>query len=329
MDSAGKSAQQDAAQTMRDGPVLIDANREAAFAQDGFIVVPLFSPSEIEEMEREFSRFAEGAASANHGPIYVSFFEGDEPRRTRLEEAVESRLVPALEPWVRGGRIQNHGVVAKGPGAETLPIHHHPAVSDCVFQREMICWCPLADVGETTGAMRFIPRSHHILPYIRLPRGADYYAAFAAEVERHAVTVPLKAGEALLFDNTILHGSCPNRQDRTRLAISCQILPKAARNGICLEGAPGWIDFIEAPSAVALDRFIKTGVRSDDWPCVKRIPNRNRPISEAEFLALLHSPLKASESVDPLDALRPVQSGNGAGLPARARKLLGRLSGRR
>lgn len=303
-------------------PTLEDGNHEAAFVERGFTVVPLFDPSEAAEIRQEISSLAAGAASANHSTIYLSFFEEDARRRTSLQQAVAKRLDPVLKRWVAGGRIQNHNVVTKAPGAGTLALHHHASITDCFFQREMNCWCALSDVDAETGAMRFVPRSHHILPYIRLPRGADYFAGFADAIENYGVTLPLKAGEAVLFDNSILHGSSPNLQDRTRLAISCQMVPAGARNGLCLEGDPGWIDFVEAPSAAAFDAFVQTGIRSGDWPCTRRIRNRNRPIREAEFRTLLASPRKASESVDPLDYVR-----GGDSLRARGRAVLAGIMG--
>lgn len=327
MDSTTASAPDPATESIPEAPVLLDSRREAEFAEQGFTVIPLFDPSDMEEIRRELTAVVEGVTPPNHGPIYLSFFDGDEARRARLQRASQQTFGSALRSHVAGGRIQNYGAVIKSPRARKLPIHHHTPVTDCFLQREIICWCPLSDVDADSGAMRFIPRSHHILPYVRLPRGTDYYSSFAGVLEKLAVTLPLPAGTAVLFENSILHGSCANRQDRTRLAITCQIVPTAARNGLCLEGPEGWIDFIEATPSAALESYVETGVRSDQWPAAKRIPNRNRQITPAEFLALLESPAKATESLDPLDAVRASGSATG-GLGARAKRLLEQL-GRR
>jgi hypothetical protein len=169
------------------------------------------------------------------------------------------------------------------------------------------------DLGCATARAAIAPH-----PALRpLPRGGDYFSGLADRIEDYAAPVSLKAGEALLFDNSILHGSAPNRREETRLAIACQIVPQGAHNGLCLEGESGWIDFVEAPSAAAFDAFVRTGHRSGNWRCAGRTRNRNRSIAEAEFQALLASPLKASESFDPLDHVR-----GGGGMRARAGALV-------
>ncbi len=285
-------------------PTFLSPDREAEFAARGYTLLRLFSADEALAIRDEALRRSKGELSANHGGIYLSFLDVGAGQKAALDELAQSALTRALEDKVTGGRLQNGGVIAKAPGAERLAIHHHSPVTDACFAREIVCWCPLTDVDESTGCLRVIPRSDHLLPYIRVPRGSVYFESFRAEIENYAVPVPLRAGEAILFDNTLLHGSAHHVGPDTRLAISVQIVPTSARNGIFLDNGLGRLDFVETASAEAFQTYAQTGVRPAEWETRRSLVNRNRPVTETEFRSLLSLGRKATENFDPLDGVR-------------------------
>jgi len=87
-------------------------------------------------------------------------------------------------------------------------------------------WLALDDVSEQMGPMQFINYKHvNLERLIRLHRNGmrrRYWQACAAEAERHSDNVeslPMKAGEFVLFDPRNLHTGAPNRSTRLRLGI--------------------------------------------------------------------------------------------------------------
>jgi hypothetical protein len=237
--------------------------------------------------------------AVNHSNLYLSFLDGDPRVKGALEQAVTERLAAALAPHLAAGRIQNGGAIVKNAGADALAIHHHMPVTDSAFQREIVCWCPLTDVDENSGALQVVPRSHHLLPFIRVPRGRDYFEGFADRLADYAVPLPARAGEAILLDNTLLHGSAPNNGAEPRYAISVQIVPDDACNGLYLDPGDGFLDFVEVPPADAFRRYLETGTRPREWRTAKRIRNANQPIGEAEFRRLLDADPKVRGLADP------------------------------
>lgn len=280
-------------------PTLTSPDRDLELSCKGYTRLRLFDAHEAAAIRDELVGLTLDRTAANHSNLYLSFLEGDPRVQGALEQAVTERLAAALAPHLAAGRIQNGGAVVKNAGADALAIHHHMPVTDSPFQREIVCWCPLTDVDENSGALQVIPRSHQLLPFIRVPRGRDYFESFADRLADYAVSLPAAAGEAILLDNTLLHGSAPNDGGEPRYAISVHIVPDDACNGLYLDPGDGFLDFVEVPPADAFRRYLETGTRPHEWRTAKRIRNANRPIGEAEFRRLLETNPHARKLADP------------------------------
>jgi len=94
--------------------------------------------------------------------------------------------------------------------------------------RRLHWWLPLHDVDADQSCMRFVPGSHKIgyLPHVPVAPTSD---ALKTELPASAqvVTCPLRAGSATVHLPATLHGTGPNRTNRSRTAL---ILQFAARN---------------------------------------------------------------------------------------------------
>ncbi len=84
-------------------------------------------------------------------------------------------------------------------------------------------WVPLLDVDEFNGTLTVIPRSHRV-------RGAFFSATIACYHEtcidwlrQFEIPIKLKAGQAVIFDNNILHNSTANKTDTDRLCFTFRI----------------------------------------------------------------------------------------------------------
>lgn len=85
----------------------------------------------------------------------------------------------------------------------------------------------LVDVDEHNGCPRFLPGTHRVRhPLHALLAGADLAGlrraagpAEAFDEPPGAVAVPVRAGEAVLFDPRVLHGALPNRSSAPRPAL--------------------------------------------------------------------------------------------------------------
>jgi ectoine hydroxylase-related dioxygenase (phytanoyl-CoA dioxygenase family) len=120
--------------------------------------------------------------------------------------------------------------ISKGRGGGNVGLHPDWTYVDERAHRARVFWCALQDTDESNGAMVVVPGSHRTM---RGLRGSGEFPSAVSEVEdalwaSEVVTVPLRAGEALVWDAALLHGSWPNTTAEPRAAAAIAVVPATA-----------------------------------------------------------------------------------------------------
>jgi hypothetical protein len=118
----------------------------------------------------------------------------------------------------------------KRPGPDSALITHF----DWIFVDErryvsLHVWVPLVDVDETNGAFQILPKSHKMVNLWRGQNTADSIFFNTRTIKPGvAQTLKMKAGEALIYDNRLIHGTPPNTSKHDRLAVGLVMIPQEA-----------------------------------------------------------------------------------------------------
>ena len=152
-------------------------------------------------------------------------------RDTRFRQIVNGALMPdvasATSRVTDGYRVIGVGFIDKEPGYALLPMHQDTSiVQDETKIQCVTIWVALIDVDETNGGLSVIPCSH--LKH-RSPRALMSAFPGAADEEElrknYSTQVPLKAGEAVVFDRSLFHDSAPNPTNSRRPAVQIVLAP--------------------------------------------------------------------------------------------------------
>ena len=154
----------------------------------------------------------------------------DQAYKLKVKQKIDGTLVDHCAKLFKDYRILNQVFIIKKPGPETtFHIHQDWNVVDERKFPSLNIWIPLVDVNESSGAMWIIKKSHHLNTYIRgagsiFPR----YNQYIKQLSPYMTSYPMKAGEALIFYHSTIHGSPPNLSNQPRIVIAASILPKEA-----------------------------------------------------------------------------------------------------
>lgn len=131
-------------------------------------------------------------------------------------------LDPDLEPFMIAATTKGH--TNGGP----VRYHQDWTYTDERVVRPVFLWCPLVDVDDDNGALRVIPGSQTWTDHIRPSRSEIASEHIQDDLGPAGIVVPMRAGDALLFDPALLHGSGPNRSDQPRPAFTVAAAPRGA-----------------------------------------------------------------------------------------------------
>jgi hypothetical protein len=91
-------------------------------------------------------------------------------------------------------------------------------------------WVPLTDTTIENGCLGVIPFSQHLSHRIRGPRILQWeYPCNELLIEKMGKLLPIKAGQAVIYNHRLLHFSPPNNTGETRLAVNLSLVPEGVQ----------------------------------------------------------------------------------------------------
>lgn len=204
-----------------------DEVRQQAFERDGFVVVELLDPDEVREVQALVDGLFRGGSEGFHA---TNMLPNPEYRRE-----VWDVLRPVLEPragaLLAGYEACTAALMIKFPGEDSGFIPHQDwSLVDEARYRSVNIWIPLVDVDERNGALRVLPGSHKVLGAVRCspaPPVSHQPPGWHVPMEDLQPLV-MRAGQAVVFDHALLHGSDPNRSAAVRPAVTIAMKPADA-----------------------------------------------------------------------------------------------------
>lgn len=205
-----------------------DPELEARYRRDGYLHLPLLDPAAIPALR---GRFDDLYLGETENWCHRSNESSDVGYRRALHELISGAMAPAALELLDDHQVFSTGALVKWRGPDSLmPAHQDWTVVDESRYRTLSLWLPLCDVDEENGALAVLPESHRVLSPMRMsPDKPSWYVDPVNRIDPHSLlSVPMRAGECLIFDHGLLHFSPPNRTEVPRSAIVLAVAPTEA-----------------------------------------------------------------------------------------------------
>ena len=204
---------------------LLDGTGEEMLDRDGFAIIEI-GRDRLDALEALYA-----ATRPAELTEFTATIQLDDPeRRSAVHHGVREILRPCLEQHFVDHRIVAGNFVVKQPGPWLVEPHQDFDFVDEQRWRAVLGWIPLHDVDPSNGCLHVVPGSHRLAT---LPRGSgDHRFPFAPVLDhlkaRRSVAVPLRRGQAVLYDARTLHWSTGNDTGHERVAGAFAAIPSAA-----------------------------------------------------------------------------------------------------
>jgi ectoine hydroxylase-related dioxygenase (phytanoyl-CoA dioxygenase family) len=149
-----------------------------------------------------------------------------------VHQIISEVFTPKAEVILDQYRPLVSNFTVKEPGADSFfDFHLDWNMVDEAQYRSVTIWCPLTDTNAENGNLWILEASHTLGNSYRCGPGLELFFEEPDAVQRKKFikkALPMKAGQAIIYDHKLFHGSPPNMSREVRIAINQAMCPKEA-----------------------------------------------------------------------------------------------------
>jgi hypothetical protein len=197
--------------------------------QAGYVVIDWLDDTEVQHLLKIYHSVSHIFAGSGFA---VSLMSADMDYRQRLSQHVQSIFQPKLKTIFPDYRLCFGSLIVKHPNLPTSAVQMHQDwsfVDETQFASYGI-WCPLVDVDQHNGCLSVVPGSHRLNSK---PRGLlndfPYTQLLPTLEQEYLVSLPMRAGQAIVYDSRLFHCSPINQSQRDRAVAAGLLVPQPAR----------------------------------------------------------------------------------------------------
>lgn len=214
-----------------------DPKLQEQFDKDGYVIIDLLSSLQVEDLKKQYFEL-ESSRGGMRKEYDVQFEEQKEityeftfiDSSTNYKQLVFDKVTSVFTPLINEYLIDYHPIIAnyihKSSHKGEVPMHQNWAFVDETKKTSISVWCPLVDSNEKNGTLQVVPGSHKRFAPVRGPMIPWELEHLKEEIiQNDMFPFNIKAGQAAIIDDSIIHYSAPNETEGLRLAIQLIMTP--------------------------------------------------------------------------------------------------------
>ncbi len=207
--------------------VFLNNELERVITEKGYAVIKNFSSAAIcDDLSGLFDKFN----AVDKRPFTITNWNKDADYRSKTFAEISNKMLPASCLYLDRYKPVMGVFTAKRPGENSsMLLHQDWSLVDETKFRSVSVWMALCDMNHDNGNLQVAEQSHL---YAGFPRGMNIPVPFEnirAELHSNSlIDIPLKKGDAVIFDHRLIHASPENGSDKIRLAAVLALIPEEA-----------------------------------------------------------------------------------------------------
>ena len=157
--------------------------------------------------------------------------------RRASNDTILKHLQPLIPTILEGGKLLGGSFLIKREGKNSaLQAHQDWNIVDEEKFASYNLWVPLVDVDEFNGTLAVLPGSHLLSQTYRGPGIPSPLAHLEKKLIKHLKPLKVKAGQCVLYNHRLIHGSPPNKKlNSARSVVVAGLIPEQAEMICCIK----------------------------------------------------------------------------------------------
>lgn len=268
-------------------PTFESLTHQRNFETTGFVVLPgLLSPDDVAMLTACWKQHE----AAHQDDFSATILSADRATRAMIHEVVAGIWSDKLRKILLDYDVILGSFAVKLPGTQHSNVGLHQDITFVDEERAagLSLWAPLVNTNEYNGGLAIVPGSQQVNSNPREPSSLAYRDLVDLVETELLIPLPLRAGDALLMDNRLIHGSPANMSRSPRPVAAGVAVPRGEPVLIYhrdQENAPFLLEKYVVPRDFLLRHTI--GERPTEGELTQVIPRVVTPHSRATLIDAL------------------------------------------
>lgn len=210
--------------------VFKDNALQKEFEENGYVILDYYNEQEVETL---LALYKELHPKDEKG-FFPSTFSKDKNYRKCADEEIRKIGQRSMNKYLQDIKVVCGSYIVKSPGEDSImDVHQDMTLVDETKFTGVNIWCPLVDLNDDNGLLYALPKSHRIFPTYRGASIPTIYRDVYDEIKTFSTPLYLKKGQAVIFDQSIIHWSKPNLSAAVRPVTNTYFTHKEAKFSTC------------------------------------------------------------------------------------------------
>lgn len=200
-------------------PLFSNPEHQSFFEENGYLLIDLLSEEDVQNLLNYYQQL-DNDHVGDYG-FHVSMDNKSDDFVDGVIHQLETVILPKAEKFFVPCKMFTGSFVVKEPRLNSfVPPHQDWSFTDDNQFNSVTVWSALQDTDINNGAMAVLPGSHKWFTGPRASPSPGYITPFQAhgmDLFPYMKLIPMKAGQALIFENKTLHASPPNNTKVARI----------------------------------------------------------------------------------------------------------------
>lgn len=249
----------------------IDQDLQSHYDEYGYAVIKnVLNPSEIEALKKLFNMHY------YHNEPYTMWNSICDTRRQEEAPLVSNQILyivkPILDKYFKNYICPVGTFLVKNPSpTSTVSLHRDFSIQDESEYSYQNVWLPLVDTTPQNGQLFVLKKSHQFFIY-PLPHSAIWpYLEHERLLLEYCDVINAKAGDLVIYNDKMLHGSSDNLTDEPRPVVHFGLLhPDAKILYYYLDSNTNEVTVYETPSSFFFEISRRAGNQDGRFPVFKK-----------------------------------------------------------
>jgi ectoine hydroxylase-related dioxygenase (phytanoyl-CoA dioxygenase family) len=221
----------DARRHKRTRKVFREEGAQREFEENGFVKLSVLGQEEVQQLLDLFRQSTGGQVVNSEYGIYIGIEEKNLERKKALIRNISAIALSKVNEHFVDCKPHLGSFLVKSPGEESYTYPHQDWTFVDPPNVSVTVWIALVDTDESNGALGFVRGSQIFFDKLVGSPSPEFQTCtqgHEALLYEFLTFVPLKAGEAVAFDNRTIHGATANRSQALRTAVAIGMTPHDA-----------------------------------------------------------------------------------------------------